>query len=218
MKDVRIAREKTRKDWKIRKGELKTDSLLWSETFEDFFKGRIESRYFGPIDRINICHSDSSDSPLEGEGFAIVAILCSLIEFLETCRTGSIFKVDFKTPKGGSVNYPAVKPPHSYGRGASEAIFTKFLKDHLYFSEDVAKSFYKNVRCAILHNAMTEDPWVIKVSPSGVEANFQIVGDTKVLYRDNLLSGLKKYVSDYKQELLSSDDLQNAFIRKFDTL
>ena len=40
----------------------------------------------------------------------------------------------------------------------------------------------------------------------------------KIMFRDEFQSGLLKFVATYRQDLMSSVELQSAFVRKFDAL
>lgn len=214
-KSVSIAPCKTRADWISHKATLSADPANWEVAFDAFFKARLESRYFKPIEKFAPTECDGSTNAFQGEGFAVVAILCSLIEFLETCRTGSLFA------KGAGKTYPALEASgYRYGTGASTDIFTCFLTTNLGLEDKLARDFYAKVRCAILHNAMTEDPWVIRVadtSTGGTGFIEQKAGIT-ILYRDLFCAKLHAYVDSYRTELLASDALKQAFIRKFDSL
>ncbi len=213
MNNVRIARSNTRADWTERREQLTQNPVLWGDTFDSYFQARLDSRYFDPITKINPAPTEDPSGQFDGEGFAIVAILCSLVEFLETCRSGSLFA------KGCQSNaYPAVAPNWHYDTGTSARIFNVFLTSHLNFTESQAHDFYVKVRCAVLHNAKTDDPWVIRVAPSGVNNLVGEDGDKTVLYRNVFVEKLRAYVTSYRTELLSNSVLQDAFIRKFNTL
>ena len=42
--------------------------------------------------------------------------------------------------------------------------------------------------------------------------------DEKIVYRDNLKDAFQKFIDDYKSKLKKDKKLQEAFIRKFDSL
>jgi len=67
----------------------------------------------------------------------------------------------------------------------------------------------------VLHEARTKNGWTILAkSKTG-----QIIDATlKIVYRDNFQSGLSRFVKWYKGELPSRRDLQEAFLRKFNSL
>ncbi len=85
--DMKIADQYTVADWKAMKSMLvpgQPDN--WKNAFKLFFRKRIETRYFEPIKLLQK-HGDN-----KGEGFSIVALQCSLIEFLASTRTGQKYK------------------------------------------------------------------------------------------------------------------------------
>lgn len=251
---VRIAGAKTRKNWKDRaeeiaaaqrdndEGELQT---LFKRAAEEFLRTRINTRYLHPI---KVIERDSSEN---GEGFAIVALICSLIEFLQTLRDGTVFDNSRSSMDANKSAQSAicrlfcdgifssnrrVSPRKSYadiiasesgryGQGYSQDIFVRFLRESsgMNFGKKRANDFYSKVRCAILHNAMVEEPWVIKVHSTCDSSVHQrdLVKDEGgriILYRDELVRRLQQYIDQYCQDLLTDQALQAAFIRKFDSL
>jgi len=74
--DCTIAGLLTFGDWRKFRNKLSvgTDSASWSSAFTEYFRPRIELRYLKPI-RILQDHDTK-----KGEGFAIVAIHCTLVE------------------------------------------------------------------------------------------------------------------------------------------
>jgi hypothetical protein len=67
----------------------------------------------------------------------------------------------------------------------------------------------------VLHEARTKNAWTILAkSKTGqlTDANLKIV------YRDDFQSGLLMFVKWYKAELPLRGNLQEAFLRKFDSL
>ena len=91
----------------------------------------------------------------QGEGFSIVALQCSLIEFLASTLEGKSYKY---CPS------KAVKcDVHEYCN--SKALYIRFLRSEhpfsQYFNEATARDFYENVRCPLLHEARTKGRWRI---------------------------------------------------------
>ena len=177
----------------------------WKQAYEDFFKQRLEKRYFKPI-RLLI-----EQGGKEGEGFAIVALQCSLIEFLASSLEGSSYK-----------NCPTKADRAKSGRHEyydCNDLFIRFLssaipfKDH--FSVRQAGKFYKYVRCALLHEARTKGGWKIR---AGGNSYTPIDVKKKIVYRDNLQSAFEEFVRWYGENLPNCHKLQEAFIRKFDSL
>ena len=147
-----------------------------------------------------------------GEGFAIMTIICSLIEFLETTYQGLNYRyVRRNAPQLTQFEY-----------SVSAQIFIDFLtlrKPFVHhFNNSQAESFYSNVRCGLLHEARTNDKWTIW----GSSLNSTLVETTPteiIIYRDNFYNALLDFINNhYKTELLESDDRKKAFLRKFDRL
>ena len=146
---------------------------------------------------------------MRGEGFSIAAVQCSLIEYLESTIQGKSYRYrrDGDPPLG------------QYEYSNSGSIFESFLMNRPPFDgefpQQLARDFYVSVRCGVLHEARTKNGWTILAkSKTG-----QIIDATlKIVYRDNFQSGLLRFVKWYKGELPSRRDLQEAFLRKFDSL
>lgn len=201
---TRIGPSKTVADWlAIRKKVGGSTPEEWEKVFDDFFKDRLDSRYLEPIRILQ----DRSDC--DGEGFSIVAIQCSLIEFLEATRQGRKYRN--KTPKA------ADRRDDEYY--SSKEMFVAFLENHQpfasIFSGNFATDFYVNVRCGILHEARTNGGWLIRACDASAS-----IADTsaKILYRDDFQRALELYISAYREQVRTDSALQNAFIQKFDDL
>ncbi|MBD0350568.1 MAG: hypothetical protein ICV65_05370, partial [Flavisolibacter sp.] len=84
-----------------------------------------------------------------GEGFSIMAIICSLVEFPESTYQGINYRYRTKDDS----------PLGQYEYGGSSDNFISFLTQRSpfdkYFGKTKAKGFYKNVRCGLLHEART---------------------------------------------------------------
>lgn len=199
-----IAGWHTRDDWGKCLKQLEQDSSpeAWEKVSEDFFKPRLEKRYLSPIAILQE-HGEFS-----GEGFSIMTILCSLIEFLESTYQGKSYRY---LQKGEALG------PHEYN--SSKAIFISFLTSkHPFdkqFDTGLATDFYKSIRCGLLHEASTKNNWRTWAK----SGNERIVcNDEKIVYRDNFEAGIRKYIDDYCAELMHSQTLQQAFIRKWCSL
>lgn len=88
------------------------------------------------------------------------------------------------------------------------------FKDH-FTTENIARDFYEGVRCGLLHEARTKGGWTIWTRHS---SGGTIDAAQKIVYRDNFQADLLAFVEWYKAELPSDTALQDAFIRKFDSL
>lgn len=199
---LKIAGQLTAADWQRRKVGLVPGRTpeAWRAAFEDFFVARLQTRYLEPIRRIEaMCTND-------GEGFAIVTLQCALIEFLEATRKGTKY-----------VRGKADPAAHEYSQ--SSKVFVDFLTSappfNDLFNKALAEDFYVGVRCGLLHEARTKKGWTIHVW--GDNGPFLDPGK-KIIYRDRLQVALDAYVDGYGNSLVADQDLQAAFVRKFDHL
>lgn len=201
--DMYIAGAKTRADWyAIRERLLLSDAQAWREAFTEYFKARLQLRYLHPI-----CILQEHGS-FRGEGFSIVAIQCSLIEFLESTAQGT----NYRYQKRG-------EPPGDHEYSSSQSVFVAFLRDRAPFSrvfdDASAQDFYFGVRCGLLHEAQTKNGWRI-----WAEDHFGAIADVenRIVYRNGFQAALLEYIESYGTELQVDTNLQQAFIRKFDNL
>jgi hypothetical protein len=204
--ETRIAGNKTVADWENARGDLLkgANESKWNEIFREFFLERIETRYFHPIIALGRMNRG------KGEGFSIVALHCSLIEFLASTLEGK----QYRYQRNGKPDLGI----HEYSN--SRDIFVKFLEsqgpfDAIFSDKGTAGDFYASVRCGLLHEARTKNGWRIKVSQS---ATLAIDTRAKVIYRNKMQSAFGEFVDLYRQQLLVDAVLQQAFIRKFDSL
>jgi hypothetical protein len=205
MGDIQIAGSLTTEDWNKFSPSLIPggNPAIWERAFQDYFHTRLSLRYLVPIRVLQ------DNSTFQGEGFSIVAIQCSLIEFLESAVQGKSYRY---RPR----NAPPLEQ-HEYS--SSSSIFVSFLINRTPFSadftEDIAQEFYECVRCGLLHEARTKNGWTIWAKIAGSQT---IDANRKIIYRDNFQTGLLAFVDWYKGRLPSDVALQEAFIRKFDSL
>lgn len=199
-----ITSSKKVEDWKLLRKELEgsDDELLWRKTFSDFFFDRIKSRYFEPIKKIR------DHDTYSGYGFAILTLLCALVEFLES------------TYKGHKYVYCKDDELKSFEYNKSKQCFIDFLTTKQpfqnVFTDIVAKDFYSSVRCSLLHEASTKNGWKVRAkSESGTKI---ICSVTKTVYRDDFESAINKYIELYREELAFKKEIQEAFIRKFESI
>lgn len=211
--NTKIAGKKTILNWKEHREKLLPtvdfSKEAWEEAFTDYFMQRLETRYFEPIRAISALENDN------GEGFSIVALYCSLIEFLQATQEGKQFI-------HGKIETPTV-----YSK--SKEMFIKFLINNEPFKSytsqgNSAKNFYKNVRCGLLHEARTRGNWRILLSRKHLDKykNKSIDCDEEIVFRDRLEQDFYKFLSDYRMKLVDRDgknnETRNAFIRKMDML
>ncbi len=199
-----IAGRKKPSDWyKLRNRLLKeSNQELWKQAFDDYFKQRLNLRYFNPIIILQ------ENGTFAGEGFSIMAILCTLVEFLESTNRGlkyrfvknkkDLAKFEYNTSKGVFIDFLSKRKPFS---------------DH--FDEDLALEFYKNIRCGLLHEAHTKGGWTI-----WAKSKDEIIVDKekKIVFRDNFKNAFNEYIENYGKRLLVEKKLQESFIRKFNFL
>jgi hypothetical protein len=204
-------------DWWMLRKKLSpgSDSALWKRAFEDYYRQRLSLRYFEPIEALQ------DWGPLRGEGFSIVAIQCTLIEFLASTIEGKNYR---QRPKNG-------EPPLGvYEYSNSGDMFVRFLSEQnpfkKFFDRNAARDFYENVRCPLLHEARTKNGWKISallpdpgISPDQKsQLSLPIDPNQKIIFRDNLQSLFRQFVDEYGAKVISDVNLQAAFIRKFDNL
>ncbi|MDP3062797.1 MAG: hypothetical protein Q8O40_06260 [Chloroflexota bacterium] len=201
---VYIAGWKTPADWAGFRETLAIggEAEPWRRAFKEFFRTRLDLRYFNPI-RILQDHGT-----LQGEGFSILALQCTLIEFLESTVQGVNYRFLRHGEKLG---------PHEYS--SSSDLFVGFLCTREPFARDfdkaLARDFYTDVRCGLLHEACTKGGWrVWAESPDGAVINPKLC----TVYRNNLQKALDEFIRWYEAELPKNADLQKAFIRKLDYL
>jgi hypothetical protein len=203
--DVYIAGTRTATDWNTFRAKLTlgADPALWQKAFDDYFYERLSLRYLEPIKVLQ------DNGTYQGEGFSIVAIQCTLIEFLESTFQGISYRCRRK----------ADPPLGKYEYSDSGNMFVQFLSNREPFSnvfdEKLGREFYANVRCGLLHEARTKDGWTIWAKGP---ANMLVSASSKIVYRDNFQQGLLQFIQSYQGALPSDTLLQEAFIRKFDSL
>ena len=154
----------------------------WNKA-QQIFEARIMSRFISPLEKI------IATDQKEGEGFAIMSILCLLLEHLASWRYGFIFALDKKDEQ---------LYPYEYNK--SGGIFKKFLTQESPFkaffdSRTKAYKFYDNVRCGLLHEARTKEDWILRYHSSRRELMWK---DTEsqsiVINRHAFYAGLREWV------------------------
>jgi hypothetical protein len=198
--NVNIAGKETVRDWKDFSAKLNvSNNDNWESAYDRFLYTRIEERYFKYLDLM------VADKTFKGKGFTIVTVLCSLVEFLESLYQGKNFKLDFKNELD------------RYGRESAKEMFLAFLQTKqpfagVFVSKDDAKNFYAEVRCGLLHEAMTKGEWVIKSKGDFIDLKNKRVG-----YED-LYAQIKNYLEWYKGKLLQEQNVREAFLSKLNYL
>jgi len=206
---MRIAGKRTDKGWMALKTRLQTQPSrpLWDLAYRNFYRTRIDTRYLEPI--ASIKDRDTQ----RGEGFAIAALFCTLIEFLESCEKGCNFHFI-----GGTKE---VLQHYEYSQRQASSYFKDFMRTRTPFNTLVPSalvdSFYRDVRCGLLHEARTKGGWQISTAKSNGTLISQKSGKI-YLSRNVLIKALEIYFLDYRLRLLANSNTQEAFIRKFDFL
>ena len=210
--ETKIAGRKTVADWQKLKDTLVVggDAGPWRVAFADYFHERLRTRYFDPIGVLKRIPSKN------GEGFSIVVIQCSLIEFLGATLKGKIY-INPKQLKRLGRKRALMEYTNSREMFVDVLTTTTPFKK-VFTSKALAEDFYECVRCGLLHEARTTKGWTItakrglnRVVDASNPAN-------KIVHRDNLQNAFHEFVTWYGEQLLADTKLQEAFIRKFDSL
>jgi hypothetical protein len=119
--EMKIAGKRTVKDWQEFKRTLMPggDPKLWESAFRLYFEARLSTRYLKPAQILQ------SSQALSGEGFSILTIHCSMVEFLESTLQGISYRfIRKRDPPRGK---------HEYSQ--SGTIFSAFLSQRPPFCE-----------------------------------------------------------------------------------
>ena len=199
-----IAGNKTAENWQKFKRELENQNspAKWKEAFEEYYLPRLELRFLNPIKILQ------DNGTFQGEGFSIMVILCSLIEFIESTYQGKTYRF---------LQRGEILSAHEYS--SSKNMFTDFLSNREpfrnSFDANLSREFYSSIRCGLLHEASTKNGWRIwATSGNAVIINSQ----EKILYRNEFEIAIRELINSYGQELQASALLQENFIRKFSSL
>jgi hypothetical protein len=119
-----IAGWKTADDWRSFRAELvaSKDASRWDKAFEEYFRARIDLRYFGPIKTLQ------EHGTFQGEGFSILAVQCSLVEFLESTVQG----IKYRFRRSGETLGP-------YEYSSSRDVYVSFSVNALHLHESLTK-------------------------------------------------------------------------------
>jgi hypothetical protein len=139
----------------------------WQKAIE-IFEDRIRRRFLEPVARIE---------KYEYAGFATLALDCLLIETLQQFREGKA-----QTPRGKSKEY--------FVRFLTETSFSEW------FTNEMAKMFYKQIRCGILHQAEVE-------------------GSSRVLIRENI--PLASLTEDSRGLVINRKLFHQELVQEFET-
>jgi hypothetical protein len=154
----------------------------------NIFKDRIESRFMKPILKIE---SDIYS------GFAVMALDCLLIETLQQFKKGKK-----ETPQGKVERY-------------FKDFLTKEFKG--YFNEGMARMFYDEIRCGILHQAEIKGNSRIRMDTKEL---VKYLEDKKglIINRKKFHSKIREVFNNYINKLQdpSNSELRKNFKKKMD--
>lgn len=204
IRDHYIAGLKTQADWLEIRAHLNADeySSEWDEIYSQYYFQRLELRYLNPIEILR------EHDTYQGEGFSIVTILCSLVEFLESTCQGKVYRY---VSNQNQLNV------NEYMR--SKKMFTDFLVKrapfNCVFSRRLADEFYSDIRCGLLHEASTKNGWRIR---AGIYNRKILDHQEKILFRDEFEDGIRTFIDYYSTLLKRDSNIRRNFIVKWDSL
>jgi hypothetical protein len=162
---------------------------------------RLQSRFIGPIEKI------LTNDTASGEGFAAMALMCMLIEFVQSMRDGKVYRTplfgnkirDAAQKLGVSIDeYGSHLQPNKCRN--SKDLFVKFLAGNEPFSQwfngTRAEDFYACVRCGLMHEAATKGNWLIHQKKAGQPSMVfeEQENGSYVLYRTPFFEALKSSI------------------------
>ena len=186
-----ITPDSTRDDYIALDLRLSSPYKSWHEAIE-IMQGRIRGRYLEPMDKL--LREDPNKN-----GFAAMALGCLLIEALLQFREG--FPV---TPSG--FNYTC---------------YTNFLHtqmNEVFTTDRVARRFYKDIRCGILHSAQTKNGSCLTYNK---DYTVQCQGNGIMMVNvEGMYDLLDQYFRRYCEELMDVEqrELRVNFIKKMDDI
>lgn len=226
------SRENTHKEFEKRwisiKNELKEDSSI--DLFQKvylIYKERIDNRYFKPIELLRD-HKDSSD----GFGFSMVAILCTLIEFLQSTIDGRFDEKSYGNEfrfKYSILHSEGKIPYYGMVNENEDNEFVKFLKDldssfeknppYSNHYNSIAREFYSCIRCSLLHDACTRNNWIIREKSVDNSIFDNSNKDEKILYRNDFYTLIKNKVDvDMKEQFTADSEFRKKLLKKMDII
>ena len=212
-KSVKSDWEISKEKWDSKRKTLKdrqdiTDA--WKEAI-GIFETRFSDRYFKSIE-----HLIEISGKSKGEGFAILTLQCSIMEYLATLNEGMIFNHEAKSlkKKNAENKSPTHRMPHFFYTDSAKW-YNKFLnsapifKGYFHGENAFLKShdFYQNVRCALVHEAQTRNNWKVNIyekSRTKDKENTVIFQD-KTIYRTALNEALKGWFKNFCIEAIKSN-------------
>lgn len=148
------------------------------------------------IYQMEVMRQHANEAALIPNGFAIMALICLLMETLMQFKEGL-----------------PVTPV-----GENKYRYTDFLKNNMNFSHHNAKRFYEDVRCGILHSGEIKNNSCLSIKqkyPITTMGTGAITVDVhKLAYK--LFDYYKMYCRDLRKE--TNDSLRINFVRKMDSI
>lgn len=126
--EINISPQYSRDDYHVLNLSLSSDDSAWNSAV-NILRDRIQGRY---IDQIDMLSGD-----INTNGFTIMALNCLLIEALYQFENGLK-----ETKSSNKENY---------------AKFLRKMDSNAFYNDEIAKKFYTNIRCGILHSAQTKE-------------------------------------------------------------
>jgi hypothetical protein len=155
------------------------------------FEDRIRGRFLNFIDLIK-CH--------EYSGFAVLALDCLLIETFQQFREGK-----------------------DETRNNSEKYFVNFLTETSFcefFNKEIAKKFYEQIRCGLLHQAEVKGNSLVRISQNEPLVRLTKDGKGVIVNRESFHEQLVRVFEEYLSRLRdpSNEDERNKFKTKMDCI
>jgi hypothetical protein len=160
-----------------------------------FILARHQERFLQPLTKLR-----ESSGNWQGYGFSILAICSLLIETVQSYRDGlpTTDRKEFlhlsnlkNIPSKYRVN------PNKWTSGAKT--FRRFFEcNKNVFVGVPGTSFYKKIRCGILHQGQTKRGWIVKQKGASVWSR---IGRANILHRDNFVEALNQSFQNYIDQL-----------------
>lgn len=206
----KIAGGKTARDWCAFRDEFNLPENpcpeIWARAFDEYLYPRLKTRYLHPIEAIK------KIDKAEGEGFSMMAILCTLVEFLESTIQGRKY---VKRKGQEREDDLALRNEYSWSGGIFKSLLTNRHPFCNHFDQASATSFYDEIRCGLLHEARTKNGWKILAASKDQSI---IDSANQIIYRNDFQEALEEFIAWYRNELQTNQQFQEAFVRKFDHL
>ncbi len=203
-------------DWNLERESLTDKRKLlpkWEKAI-NAFETRISNRYFETIEYLI-----KKEGKSRGEGFSILTLECSLIEFLATLRDGMIFRYETNNSK----NYYYSRSARWYNKFLQSA---DIFKGYFYGAGAFLTSneFYKDVRCALIHEARTRKGWTVNIYEKDKKKDQlnKILFEGKKIYRTALNKALadnfREFCEEAREESKKGRKYRKYIARKLDVI